>query len=220
MSLINEVEENIKLLSSRLRLEKKKLTYLKDPSRVYKDRFFEKRAGKMRKKQMRVGWHLTRDLKIKSMVDFGCGIGSYIEGAKRAGIDNVLGFELMSDFAIKYASDDIKDYIKQGNLYENIECGKWDCVLSIEVAEHIPKERANIFVDNLTNACNKMIILSASDTYSGTGHFNPQLKDYWISKIEIRGIKYSKDLTNKVCEIWRNAKGESYIISHLMVFEK
>ena len=60
---------------------------------------------------------------------------------------------------------------------------QFDTVVSLEVAEHIPEEFADIFIKNLCDASNNLIIFSAArPEQPGDGHINCQTKEYWIEK--------------------------------------
>jgi cyclopropane fatty-acyl-phospholipid synthase-like methyltransferase len=69
---------------------------------------------------------------------------------------------------------------------------KYDCVLSLEVGEHIPQIYENIFIDNLCKHTNKWLILSwAIVGQIGNGHVNCQNNNYIIKKIEKYNFNYS-----------------------------
>lgn len=212
------LEKNFKEARDRLKLARRKLIYLKKPIDFYPELFYSKRHVDMRIWEIKLGKALAECFKIQSMVDFGCGLGSYIEGALQGGCDKVLGIDLMYDTIMKYAPDNMKPFIKYGNAGEPVDCGKWDCVFSIETAEHLIEEEADTFVSNLINASSMLIVLSAS-LAGGRYHFNRQPKEYWIGKIVYKGPRYSHKKTNALRRLWAGLKCPSYILNNLMVFE-
>lgn len=195
--------------------------YIKDPGILYDSVFFNKRKG-WTKWQRLFGKALVESFKIDSLIDFGCGTGSFIGGALEGGALEVMGIDIGgSEFITEYCPEEVAAYISYGNVGKMIEAGKWDCVLSIEVAEHLLPSEADIFVDNLVRAARGLIIMTASPK-GGFYHLNPQPKRYWIEKFLDRGYLYSEDKLQKLIDIWKPIKYRliGYIYNNLMVFDK
>jgi 2-polyprenyl-3-methyl-5-hydroxy-6-metoxy-1,4-benzoquinol methylase len=214
---LKTTEEHFYRIRNELKLIRRKLLYLENPSDLYVEEFFSKRHKSMMGWEIKLGKSLIESFEIKSIVDFGCGLGAYLEGALLAGADKVLGFDIMYDLAIKYTSDRIKPFLKYGNVGEPISCGKFDCVLSIETAEHLAEEEADDFVSNLINASKKIIVLSASNA-GGRYHINRQTRQYWIDKLTARNFIYSQDALDKLFNVWHKNGCPAYIMRNLMVF--
>ena len=85
-------------------------------------------------------------LNPKSVVDIGCGIGTFLNAFKRFGVEDVLGVD--------------GKWVDENQLHVNINPSefmewdlenklslskKYDLVVSLEVAEHLSSESANIF---------------------------------------------------------------------------
>lgn len=130
---------------------------------------------------------------FSSIVDFGCGCGHYLDGFLDAGVKTIMGVEYAFDYAKNFMPKNIVDFVRQGDLTDYIDYGKFDCVISIEVAEHLPKDKSDIFVDNLIRASKGVIILTAASIgqRGGKGHINEQPKEYWMSKMEKQNFQYS-----------------------------
>jgi len=201
-----------------LKQANRRWNYLTSIDEVYIDRYFEKRNRRVRKWERNLGWALSQTFEIKSLIDFGCGLGSYLEGAKMAGTEKILGLELMYDFAIKYVPELIKPFVQKADVGESLDYGKWDCAMSVEVAEHIPEENSDVFVENLIRASERLIILTASRR-SGTTHINPHFREWWIGKFVVRECAYSHELTQKLRDAWKVPAGNrEYLLFNLMVF--
>jgi 2-polyprenyl-3-methyl-5-hydroxy-6-metoxy-1,4-benzoquinol methylase len=212
-----KIEKRYWTVKSELKLVQRKLFYLEKPEELYVEEFYSKRHKSMRNWEIKLGKNLVELFSIKSIVDFGCGLGAYLEGAMLAGAAPVLGYDLMYEKAIKYASDVIKPFMKYGNVGEFIDCDKFDAVLSIETAEHLAEEEADAFVDNLVNASSRIIIVSASNA-GGRYHINRQLKPYWIEKFTARDFIYSQESVDKLYDAWHYNGCPAYILRNLMVF--
>ena len=172
-------------------------TYKENPGELYSRGFF-KDILKAKRWQLPLGKKIAELYGFESVVDFGCASGYYLEGFHQGGA-KIRGFEYLLENSIDFMSDAIKPYVEQGNVMENIDCGKFDLSMSIEVAEHILPEKSDVFVTNLVNASNKYILLTAAPPgQGGTGHINEQPKEFWIDKIEAYGFKFSTEGVKKI----------------------
>jgi hypothetical protein len=139
---------------------------------------------------------------VQSVVDLGCGMGDYAKFFIQNGIvcdaydgnpntptlTNGIGKVL--DFSVPF----------------QLETPKYDCVLSLEVGEHIPKEYEQIFIDNLCKHSSKYILLSwAIVGQGGDGHVNCQNNDYVISEMEKRGFVYDEETSSNLRSAVTNA---------------
>ena len=108
--------------------------------------------------------------------------------------------ELISDYIkqhnIKSVTDiGCGDYVNREQLSEHIEPvhflakdlslpfdvgRKFDVVISLEVAEHLPESTAAEFVDSLVKHGDIIIFSAAIPSQGGQNHLNEQWKKYWI----------------------------------------
>lgn len=129
-------------------------------------------------------------VKPKSVVDIGCGVAQWLKVFKENGIESVLGIDgehvpsekIMVDTKSEFKIIDLKR-IKNLNLTK-----KFDLALSLEVAEHLPKEKADDFVDFLTRSSDMIVFAAAVIGQTGENHINEQNPDYWKEKFEVKGF--------------------------------
>lgn len=200
--------------------EESKILALSDPCKLYNDDFFSKRQKK-HSWNYELGKYAAMKLGMRSAIDLGCGIGSFISGVRSSGIE-VLGIEVGYEHAKPYLVGDVADKIIYGDLSKDCSFPVHDCAISIEVAEHIPESCADIFVKNLCLSSSRLILLTAAGPgQPGYCHFNCQKPLYWIKKIEQYGFLYREDLTKKISNGWKiNCKSApSYIYKNVMVFK-
>lgn len=173
--------------------------YMKDPCDLYTSEFFSGRRHRKRMyREKSMGKCIVECLDAKSVIDYGCGLGLLLEGVLESGVKNILGIEYSYKSASPFISKHMQSYIRFGNVMEKCDCGKFDCVVSIEVAEHILEEKSDVFVDNLVDSSNMYVILTAAPPgQGGIGHINEQKKQFWIDKIEKKGFKNSTDVLGK-----------------------
>ncbi len=139
---------------------------------------------------------------IDSMVDFGCAIGRWCLEAKRLGMTEVLGIDgpYVNQESLVI---DKREFLGR-DLSKPIELSKrYDLAVSLEVAEHLPEESSDIFVDNLTRASDIVLFSAAVQGQGGDFHLNEQPMSYWQKKFEQKGyVLY--DYLRPI--IWQNDK--------------
>lgn len=119
--------------------------------------------------------------------DFGCGLGQYLKDLKDYGfyVDNLVGFEADPP------KEKVFEHIIKQDLTIPFEIVPKGNVISLEVAEHIPAQFMDVYLDNITSACNNYLIMSwAIRGQDGFGHVNCLDNDEVIPLLEKRGFKY------------------------------
>ncbi len=76
-------------------------------------------------------------------------------------------------------------------------------VISLEVAEHLPKEKSEDFIKNLTNLGDLIVFSAAIPFQGGVNHLNEQWPEYW-EKIFKKNDFVTIDCIRK--KIWDNKK--------------
>lgn len=122
----------------------------------------------------------------RSVIDIGCGIGTWTRVFQDADLGKVVGV----DFSV-YEEDDChipRDSYVQADLREPYDHGeRFDLALSLEVAEHLPDADADTFVETLTRHSDVVVFSAAVPGQDGQGHINNQWPSYWVEKFEKHG---------------------------------
>jgi hypothetical protein len=71
----------------------------------------------------------------------------------------------------------------------------FDVIWSFEVAEHIHPKYTDAFLHTLTSHGPVVVMSAAPPGQGGYGHFNEQLQQYWIERLERRGFSYIADVS-------------------------
>lgn len=190
---------------------------------LYTDRYYKRHFNKYRLWEIAIGKHIVNRFAPKSMLDLGCGVGSFLEGAFMAGCKDLVGIEISFDKARKYFTKVVEPYIRYGDATCNLNLNRtFDCCLSFEVAEHIPPGRSHHFVNNLTQHSNGYIVFTAAPPHQhgGTGHINCREKKFWIDLFEDMGFRFQEDIVDEIRPIWKNFGAPGYILRNLMIFQK
>jgi hypothetical protein len=102
-------------------------------------------------------WYIE-NYKPKSVIDFGCGLGTYLESAYNKKIIQIKGYEIGGEFARKYTPQHMQDFIQYIDCTLPLKFSKnekFDCVISIEVAEHIDPKNTEQYVKNMVSSMSK-----------------------------------------------------------------
>lgn len=191
--------------------------YIEDPLNIYKFKYYGRRR-KMREWEMASGKALSQALNLESIIDFGCGLGSYLEGALQANTKHVLGIDIGYDISKEFVPPYMRRFMRTGHVGRKLDYGKWDCALSIEVAEHLLPEEEDIFIENLVRASSRLVVLTAAYSFSYM-HINAgKMPDYWANKLVDAGCKLLPEEKKKLQEAWMH-KCKSHIIKKVIVAE-
>jgi cyclopropane fatty-acyl-phospholipid synthase-like methyltransferase len=149
---------------------------------------------------------------VKSVVDFGCGMGDYVKVFQEHGI-SAIGFDGNPN-----TPELTNNLCKILDLSVPIQFNEpFDWVMSIEVGEHLPAEFEDIYIHNLHNNNKYGIVLTwAVKGQGGRGHFNEQNNDYIKSKVCELG--YTNDLEAE--EMLRASSTLFWFKNTIMVFRK
>ena len=162
-----------------------------------------------------LGESLTRFFKIenvKSLVDFGCGMGNYVKTFQENNI-NAIGFD--GNPNTPELTNNLCKVLDLSVAKQFDESFDW--VISLEVGEHLPRQFEDIFIYNLHNNNKHGIVLSwAVKGQGGHGHFNEQNNDYIKSKI--CNLGYINDIASE--KTLRSDSSVYWFKNTIMVFRK
>jgi cyclopropane fatty-acyl-phospholipid synthase-like methyltransferase len=167
---------------------------------AYDEAFYKMQARTARRSARYIVPIVLRYIKPMSVVDVGCGTGTWLSVFAENGIADFFGID--GDFVRKemleipperYASFDLTQMYKSSR--------RFDLVVSLEVAEHLPAQSADSFVESLVRLGPAVLFSAAIPGQGGTHHINEQWQDYWACLFE-RHQYIPIDLIRK--SIWEN----------------
>ena len=125
-------------------------------------------------------------VKPASIVDFGCGVGTWLSAAKMLSVTDLLGLEgawvkskPLADPSIPIIEVDLEQPVTLPR--------RFDLAISLEVAEHLAPQRADTFVDDICKTSDIILFSAAAPGDDGDGHQNEQWPSYWAEKFLRRG---------------------------------
>jgi SAM-dependent methyltransferase len=122
---------------------------------------------------------------IRSAVDVGCGIGTWLAALLEYGCEDVIGYE--GDWVpVEYLRIPANRLIRC-DLSQRIRADRrFDLAISLECAEHLPPEAADRFVASLCGLSDFVLFSAAVPNQTGEGHINEQWPEYWVRLFEER----------------------------------
>lgn len=132
-----------------------------------------------------------------AVVDLGCGFGHYVSYLRGNNID-CDGFD-----GNPFTEKNSHGLCKSGDLSQPFKLHKpYKGILSLEVAEHIPIQFENNYIDNLLQTVPDIIVLSwAYPGQPGFGHTNGKTSEEIISLMSNRKYVYSFNLSKKFRDV-------------------
>lgn len=151
-----------------------------------------------------------------SVVDVGCGIGTWLSVFKKKGVKTVLGID-GSNVDLNQLHIDRSEFAVF-DLSEPIVLDRhFDLAICLEVAEHLPEASSDILVDTLCNLSDKILFSAAMPNQGGQNHLNEQFFDYWQYKFNQRGY-IGRDLFRN--KIWNNSHIDCWYRQNMFFLEK
>jgi hypothetical protein len=157
--------------------------------------------------------------KPATVADYGCGLGIYVKEFQDKGI-NAIGLEYNPRYQAIGRSKGLTILPWDLSLpeFQGIPTEKYDLVICLEVAEHIPATLADRLVSVLISSARTIIFTAAHPGQGGTGHINEQSREYWIEKYTHAGAEYDSATTQQLAQMFANKGAFSYLSTNLSVF--
>jgi Methyltransferase domain len=166
----------------------------------YHDRYFDYIGRGTRRSAQHIIPFLRRHLQVSGVLDVGCGRGIWVDEWRRSGVEDAFGVD--GDYVSADRLAIPKECFAAFDLSEPIRLGRrFDLVQSLEVAEHIPASKAEIFIDNLVAHSDVILFSAAVPGQGGEFHINEQPYEYWRGKFALRGFEVVDYLRPNIVDI-------------------
>jgi len=121
---------------------------------------------------------LLKQVECKSVVDVGCGDGTWLEAFREFGVTDVVGVD--GSYVDKKTLKIPHHQFLEADLVEGFKLDRrFDLVVSLEVGEHLPSIYAEAFVECLTQLGPVVLFSAAVPGQGGVSHVNEQWPEYW-----------------------------------------
>jgi SAM-dependent methyltransferase len=175
----------------------------------YDTRFYDAiRAGCRASAAAVVPVVLDRVGPVGSVLDVGCGEGWWAQAFHDAGVDS--GDVAVPAPDVKLVRQDLTVPIVDPRQLE-----RFDLAVCLEVAEHLPAERAESLVADLCQLAPVVLFSAAMPRQGGTGHINCRPPGYWADLFAARGFTADGSLR---WAVWDHPDVEPWYKSNLLLF--
>lgn len=136
---------------------------------------------------------LIRLLKPESVVDIGCGRGTWLSEWQKQGVTDILGVDggHQDKSRLLIPQERFQEY----DLNRLFSCNRqFSAATCLEVAEHINPASADTLVQTLTRLSDIIVFSAAIPNQGGFKHINEQWPAYWAKKFEAEGFVFTDGL--------------------------
>jgi SAM-dependent methyltransferase len=122
----------------------------------------------------------------RSVVDVGCGIGTWPRAFIEQGVSDVVGVDFHEETQRLLIPPTC---FRKQDLRRPMDLGRtFDLAVCLEVAEHLEEELADGLVDSLVRHAPIVLFGAAVPGQGGWSHINEQWPEYWAAKFRARGL--------------------------------
>lgn len=122
--------------------------------------------------------YLLKYQKVNSVIDIGCGTGTWLKVFQNQGVKNIKGIDghhLNPEVLVVP-----KEHVELKDLESPFEVSeKFDLAICLEVAEHLKPESAQSFIASICKLSDTLVFSAALPGQGGQNHLNEQWPSYW-----------------------------------------
>jgi hypothetical protein len=180
----------------------------------YSAEFFDRHAARAISSAREIVPVVIEMVRPNSVVDIGCGIGSWLSVFIEHGVEDVLG--------VDGAYVDRSQLLIPQHCFQNHDLERplalsrrFDLAMSLEVAEHISPAHADAFVQSLASLSGFVLFSAAIPGQGGEHHVNEQWPDFWAQKFADAGFAAIDCIRPRV---WKNANVEWWYAQNTFLY--
>lgn len=153
-------------------------------------------------------------LPARSVVDVGCGEGTWLAAFKKFGSEEILGID--GEYLDQTALSIPRGCFKSVDLSCPFALGRtFDLAVCLEVAEHLPVESAPEFIECLTRLAPVILFSAAIPRQGGIHHVNEQWPEYWAALFESQNFVPIDAIRKRV---WGNERIDWWYAQNTLIF--
>lgn len=151
-----------------------------------------------------------------SLLDVGCGIGTWMKAALELGVADVRGLDgiLVSPESLLVPPETVA----QQDFRENWNLGRrFQMAICMEVLEHLEEAEAPLLIQNLCEHSDHILFSAAAPFQDGDHHLNCQWPDYWQSHFNANGFTCDDSIR---WELWNEGEIEPWYRQNMFIATK
>lgn len=185
-------------------------------SNFYDKQFYCDQAPESLKSAAAVVPILCERFAPKRVIDVGCGVGTWLNQFVAVGVEEVQGVD--GEYVDKeQLCIDHRQFRALDVSQPLPPLGRFDLAITLEVAEHLPPERSESFVEDLTTLADVVVFSAAIPGQGGKNHINERWQDEWALMFAKRGYRCDDFLRPL---IWNNPNVACWYKQNIVVYIK
>jgi len=154
---------------------------------IYNEKFYSYQSEPSYRSAQKVVPILIELINPQSVIDVGCGIGTWLKVFNENSIEDVLGIDGndINPQKLLISEKKFRNIDLCSNGFQVIR--KFDLCICLEVLEHIPERYSNNVINFLTTVSPVVYFSAAVPGQGGANHINEQWQEYWCRKFSERG---------------------------------
>jgi SAM-dependent methyltransferase len=180
----------------------------------YTDEFYRGRNAGAARSASVLARQLVELTSAHSVVDIGCGTGTWLREFKALGVTRILGLDgpWVTPDLLQISSSEFRSIDLAGPFSVT---DKFDLALSLEVAEHLNAAAGDRLIEVLTTCAPLVAFSAAVPLQGGVEHINEQWPGYWIEKFAERGFNVVDCIRQR---FWMDDTIEPWYRQNLLLF--
>lgn len=180
----------------------------------YSAEFYRTQANGSARSAARAIPELLKWISPRSVVDVGCGVGTWLREFQSHGVEDILGID--GDYVDRALLAIDPAHFKVQELSGRVSIERaFDLAISLEVGEHLPAHRALSFVEDLCRLAPLVAFSAAIPGQGGTHHVNEQWQSYWAALFERCGYQ-ALDVLRPA--LWKDAEVEFWYAQNMLLY--
>lgn len=158
--------------------------------------------------------HILELLQPKSVIDVGCGLGSWLAVFRQHGIQDIVGVDLdsVNRDQLQIPQENFLPFDMNQELHLDRQ---FDLAMSCEVVGHLPDSAAHKFVKSLTRLAPVVLFSAPIPFQGGPLQINEQWPDYWANFFRKEGYVVVDCLRRR---FWQNENIKWWNRQNMLVF--
>lgn len=152
----------------------------------------------------------------KTVADYGCATGLYLEPFADAGIE-VIGYDNAEP---ALALTKLPEQVKLTDLTQDLKLKKTDLSISLEVLEHIEAVDAVKVAATIAKHSKTLVFSAAHPGQGGEGHINCRTREYWEGVFHAFGMEVDIADSTKLITHMANGYHMGWLPMNVMVLKK
>lgn len=168
---------------------------------IYDEKFYNSQSEQSSRSALAVVPLLMDMIQPRSVVDVGCGVGTWLRVFRANGVADILGIDggYVDQKMLQISEGEFLGMDLSSQVFPISRC--FDLALCLEVAEHVPKINASNLIGFLTTLAPVVYFSAAVPGQGGAGHENEQWPDYWRELFGKQGYQILDVVRSKIWEM-------------------